>query len=193
MKRIITLVLIALVTLTAQAQFWVGGSMYIDRTKENSSFLNIDRKTTFILRLMPEVGYHLTDKVGLGVSAGYEFNSQHVVLDNPNQPFYDQKNYSNSYYLTPFVRYYFNNNRLRLFADGELPFSTTHNQGNAETSFSMGLALRPGVEFEICSRMGLHCYLGALTYNHQWYGNLNADSFSFSLKDQINLGIYFNL
>lgn len=193
MKRIITLVLLALVTLAAQAQFWVGGSMYIDRTKEISSSLDIDRKTSFILRLIPEVGYHLTDKVGLGISAGYEFNSQHIVLKNTNQPFYDRKNYSNSYYLTPFVRYYFNSNRFRLFADGELPFNTNHNQGNDETSFSMGLALRPGVQFEICSRMGLQCYLGALTYNHQWYGNNNADSFTFNLKDQIYLGVYFNL
>lgn len=185
MKKIITLALLALSALSAHAQFWVGGSMTVNRSKEdNSTAESIDRTTTFAFKLMPEVGYHLTDKVALAISAGYMHTYMHDVNDDVP---YDGTQSSDNYYLTPYVRYYFNNGRLRLFTNGEIPFSSDDHGTN------IGLALRPGVEFEVCPRMGLLCYVGALSYNHSSHGNYSRNTFDFRLSDQIYLGVYFNL
>ena len=185
MKKIITLTMLALSALSAQAQFWVGGSMNIIHSKEdNPTAETTGQTTTFAFKLMPEVGYHLTDKVALALSAGYKHTYLHDV--NNNIP-YDESRSTDSYYLTPYVRYYFNNGRLRLFTNGEIPFSSDDHGTN------IGLALRPGVEFEVCPRMGLLCYVGALSYNHSSHGNYSRNTFDFRLSDQIYLGVYFNL
>lgn len=193
MKKTITLILLVMATLTAQAQYWVGGSMSIDRTKENNSREDIDRKTSFRFCLSPELGYHLTDKVALGFSATYEHEYFHLVLSNANVPNTDQTKTGNYYRLTPFVRYYFNTGRFRLFADGELPFSIDHTSGYDYSAFDIGLALRPGVQFEICPRMGLLSYLGSLSFAHHWHDNFSSNNLYCSLRDEIYLGIYFNL
>ncbi len=177
--------MLALSALSAQAQFWVGGSMNIIHSKEdNPTAETTGQTTTFAFKLMPEVGYHLTDKVALALSAGYKHTYLHDV--NNNIP-YDESRSTDSYYLTPYVRYYFNNGRLRLFTNGEIPFSSD------DYGTNIGLALRPGVEFEVCPRMGLLCYVGALSYNHSSHDNYSRNTFDFSLSDQIYLGVYFNL
>lgn len=192
MKKHITLALWFMATLTAQAQYWVGGSVFIDRAKEEDTREYIDRTTTFNFELRPEFGYHLTDKVALGLSASYWHEYTHIVSTN-YQPIVDQSQTYNAYSLTPFVRYYFNEGRFRLFTNGELPFNTSHNRGDEYTTLSLGLSLRPGAQYELCSRMGLLCYLGSLSYAHHWRDHYSSNTFNFSLSDELHLGIYFNL
>ncbi|MDH8702185.1 hypothetical protein M2138_001545 [Dysgonomonadaceae bacterium PH5-43] len=164
MKKVFLLMAVALVSLTASAQFYAGGSL---------GFWNDDDADETAFFIAPEVGYNLNEKWSVGLELGY-FNEDAVGVA--------------TFAASPYARYtYFNQDRLSLFVDGGFGFSYK-DQDNDETGFNIGL--QPGVAVSLTEKFSLVAKFGFLGYNDKY---LNAkDGFGLNLTNNISFGFYVN-
>ena len=73
MKKIILSALVAIVSLTANAQFWAGGQVGFNTSKTSIDGNELDKANTFTL--IPEIGYNLNDNWDIAVAIGYAHQS----------------------------------------------------------------------------------------------------------------------
>ncbi|MDD6211024.1 MAG: outer membrane beta-barrel protein [Bacteroidales bacterium] len=175
MKKIVLLLLVMVAAFSVNAQqskiaqekpnlrrVYVGGAFSLWHDKD------IDR-TTF--QIAPEVGYNFNEKWALGVSIGYG----HYKTG-------DEK--ANAFGLTPYVRFtYFRTGMVRLFADGNIGFSTYKVKGaDATNGFLIGI--RPGIAVDLTKNLYILARYGFLGYcddyamlggSTQSIGGLNFD------------------
>ena len=69
MKKIILAALVAIVSVSANAQFWAGGSVGFNTSKTTIDGNELDKTNSFTLA--PEVGYKLNDKWDVAVALEY--------------------------------------------------------------------------------------------------------------------------
>lgn len=201
MKKLFSLAILALSAFSVSAQIWLGGSLGFDRTKEKRSQLNnyTVEGTQYSFDFSPEIGYNLSDKVAVALSLTYSHSSSSDISVTNNSTGMQQtggflNGATNSYSIAPYVRYYLTDGRLRLFADGQVGFSTSHTQGYDYSSNMLSVGVRPGLSFDVNDRLGLVCHVGYLGYSHDWSGdNAHGNIFRFELIDHLSLGLYFNL
>ena len=144
MKKIILTAVVALASLTANAQIWVGGGIGFTHT-DNEDFLGDPDFTTFYVA--PEIGYTLNDKWDLAIALG-------DVYSKP-----DPGDATNDFFVNPYARYtFFKTGKVGFFVDGG--FSLT--AGDSPTQFSIGL--RPGVKFAASDKVTFVASFGFLGY-----------------------------
>lgn len=115
MKKIVLSVIVALIAITANAQVYVGGTFGVGSDKVETEGTEV-RNTTF--KILPEVGYELSEDWSVGTVVGYEYNKSGDVK-------------TNTFTIVPYARYFFlSSNVVRLFADGGFGFSTSKTKGN---------------------------------------------------------------
>ena len=103
MKKIVLSVIVALIAITANAQVYVGGTFGVGSDKVETEGTEV-RNTTF--KILPEVGYELSEDWSVGTVVGYEYNKSGDVK-------------TNTFTIAPYARYFFlNSDVVRLFADG---------------------------------------------------------------------------
>lgn len=103
MKKIVLSVIVALIAITANAQVYVGGTFGVGSDKVETEGTEV-RNTTF--KILPEVGYELSEDWSVGTVVGYEYNKSGDVK-------------TNTFTIVPYARYFFlSSNVVRLFADG---------------------------------------------------------------------------
>lgn len=152
---------------------YIGGAFSLWHDKD------ID-KTTF--QIAPEVGYNFTDKWALGVAIGYGHYKTGDIK-------------ANAFALTPYVRFtYFQKGVVRLFADGNIGFSTYKEKGgDATNGFIIGI--RPGIAVDLTNNLYILAKYGFLGYcddyamlggGTQSIGGLNLDmtTLSFGINYQ---------
>ena len=71
MKKIVLSVIVALIAITANAQVYVGGTFGVGSDKVETEGTEV-RNTTF--KILPEVGYELSEDWSVGTVVGYEYN-----------------------------------------------------------------------------------------------------------------------
>ena len=156
MKRFLLLVVVVLSTLTASAQFYVGGSVGLWRDT------SIDR-TEF--EIAPGLGYEFNEKWAVGGEIGYALLS----------------GVYNKFEIAPYARFsYYHNNLVKLFLD--MGFGVSANKlkhADCEAGFQIGV--QPGLAVMLNKHFSILAKVGFLGYDDE-YTDMKSSGFGFFLK-----------
>lgn len=175
MKKILLTALVAVASLTAKAQVWVGGSLGYTNTKVETA---LGKVKTNSFEVAPEVGYSLSDKVDLAIALG--FTSDKVTDMDAETHFR----------VNPYVRYtFYQTGAVGFFVDGGFWVKTTSVDGEKA---EWGVGLRPGVKFAASDKVTFVASIGALGY----CGNVNnvdkANEFRVGVNgNDLKFGVYY--
>ena len=141
MKKVLLVLVLALMAFTAKAQVYVGGGLA-------AYFSN-----NIAVGIFPEVGYDLNDNMAVGMALGFQFGGGTVIA------------------FDPYFRYYFAQlGPARFFADGNFNFNVRPGYTDPDDGFkyptttSWGIGIRPGVAIDLNSHLTLISHLGRLGY-----------------------------
>lgn len=132
MKRVLLVLVLALATFTAKAQFYVGGS------------LGLNDKPAY--SIAPEVGFNLNNNMTVG-----------CVLSWKNEG----DNEGDEYVFAPYFRYYLVDiGPARIFCDALLELASFEKDKQSTSSFGIGVA--PGIAFPLNDHFYLAGRLGRI-------------------------------
>jgi len=178
MKKMILAALVAVCSLSANAQVWVGGQVGFAVAHDDASDVNV---TTF--NITPEVGYTLSDKWDIAMQIGYNYSKKE-----------DQDAFG-AFTIAPYARYTFaNSGKVGFFLDMGFGIQTGDFYSNAlgknyydETAWHVGV--RPGIKFAASDKVTLVATTGFLGY--QAAGDDNAFGFNVN-GNNLQLGAYYS-
>ena len=143
MKKYIFSFITVIIAFSAHAQevggMWVGGSSSGQYTKPSKG--DADK----IVKINPEFGISLSDKIGIGINIGFEYaknllSGESYSTDRELFSMFHKKNRGKSFTASPFIRYTFFKGKLgSLFIDGGL-FYTHSRTDIAMASFTAKLS-----------------------------------------------------
>lgn len=143
MKKILVLLVAVMATMAVNAQLYVGGTVGFSSDKAEGA----SAVTTY--RIMPEIGYNLSENWAIGATLGYE------------------KTLYKTFQIAPYVRYTFlNTDLLDLFVDGEVAYmNEKEDVAGAESRNGFGINIKPGLAVNLSDNMSLIAKYGLLGYN----------------------------
>lgn len=177
MKKILLTAVIAICSLTASAQVWVGGSFGFDyRNNDNGNDITA-------WGISPTIGYTINDTWAVGVEAVTQFVS---VEDGDN---------TSTWAAGPFARYTFaRTGMVSFFVDGAAYIGTTNAGENYkkldDSRLTWGVGVVPGVKLSVSDKIDLVAMIGYLGYadvedSHSTFG-FGANG------NKLELGLYVN-
>lgn len=172
MKKIFTLMTLALVTMAMSAQVYVGGGVNMWRDTDNN-------KTT--AGISPEMGYKMSDKwaLGMGLDCSYTYEKGTDIYRVA---------------AMPYVRYTaVKMGPVSLFADGTGGVAVNKIDGGDDfTSWQVGI--KPGVMVELTPRISFLAHTGFLGYRdtdkYDYFGD-SGFGFKMSTSD-LRFGLLWN-
>ena len=165
MKKVVLLLFVACVTLSANAQFYVGGSTSLWLGDESTNF-----------SLAPEVGYVLNDRWAIGTEIGYVYEKLGTIKVH-------------GFGLSPYARFtYLKLGKVGLFVDGGLDYIVAKSE-YTDAAHGVRLGLKPGVALSLTERLSLVAKFGFLGFDHDYNGLGNSGGFSFTGND-LSFGFY---
>lgn len=177
MKKVILAAIIALTSMAASAQVWLGGSLGLNFTKPEGG----EVATSF--SIAPEVGYTLSDKWDIAIA----LNESLTITDGAS---------ANSISVEPYARYTFAKTGIvSFFVDGGVGIGSAAvavGEDNEEvgSAFAFSIGFKPGVKFAVSEKITLVAKLGFLGYEQV------KDSYSnFGLSvdnNALSLGMYWS-
>ena len=169
MKKIILMAAMAVATMTANAQVWMGGRLGYDFDKLNGFKTNT-------INVAPEVGFTLSDNWDIAVALNYacEFG------DAPTE---------NRFAINPYARYTFVKfDMVSFFLDGGFNVGATKVSGQ-DAATTWGIGIRPGLAVKLSDKVSLVSHLGNLGYQH----SKNHNHFGIGVdNNMIDFGMYFS-
>lgn len=179
MKKLFSLIAVAFVAMSVNAQVYVGGSLGIDAwsSQKNAG----DRsETTFII--LPEVGYNLNDEWAVGTVIGYVSDKWNHINGISESAFT----------FNPYARYtYLKAGKVSLFVDGGVEFTTASKADWNE----LAIGLKPGLAVSLSDNISFVSHLGFIGYdvlNPDGDDN-NTSKFGLDLSgNNLTFGLYFN-
>lgn len=169
MKKIFLTAVVALFAISANAQFWAGGAIGFESSKNK----DLDTKAS-AFNFAPEFGYNFADNMGVGIALSMD-NSKVVVGDN--------KTKKNRYLVAPYFRYVFMSfGNISLFADAGAEFKLEDDNNN----FFLGV--QPGIAFQCNEKITLATRLGKIGYSNVGDGKFTAQAGAYIGE----IGIYYN-
>lgn len=155
MKKIMMVAALAVASLSANAQVYLGGGVSFDSYKNEN--ISKDTKTTIALR--PEIGYKLDDQISFGIGLAYAHSKQGNVK-------------SDEIGFEPYLRYTFARwNNVSFF--GEVGFGYTHDEDTKEVSDNVEVkskenswyvGVRPGIAIDLTKNFTFLTKIGWLGY-----------------------------
>ena len=149
MKKILVILALSLVALSAKAQVYVGGSLAFAGSGKAAAFT-----------IAPEAGYNFDDNMAAGLSLGLGLAKGMTALS-----------------IDPYFRYYFAElGPVRFFGDGH--FNFTHNMVSGQAGESTwGIGVRPGVAVNLTDSWSIVAHVARLGYYEGAFSfNLNTGS-----------------
>lgn len=201
MKKFFMIAAMAVATVAANAQVWVGGNLNYQTSKANVEVAGVSTdKTSSSFSIAPEVGYDLDDNWSVAIALGYSYDPNHTINYNGNSV----NGASNMFTINPYVRYKFvKAGDFTFFVDGGLNYATRHMNGTSDAMDNMkyvGVGFRPGIAYAISPKVGLVAHVGELGYAYGWTKiktnpeiKLSENNFTFGLTNAISFGAYVNL
>lgn len=169
MKKLIFIsVLLIVTTISANAQYFAGGSFGFNATggKIKVDGESTDKTSTRTFSFTPKVGYVLSEKFCLGL----ELNLTTSRVKTPGNP--DEIEKSFTFGLAPFARYYaFRMNKLALFAQGNIGFSTTTTKNKVGSTTTdgpktntFGFGAYPGISYDLNDRISFEAVVNGFNF-----------------------------
>ena len=187
--------LVAVASLSANAQVWVGGEVGFSAGKTTNNGTKLGAGADF--NLIPEIGYTLNDKFDIAVAIGIAHNNGNgkayagsegydaygMVLDDVNR---------NAFTLNPYVRYKFANaGDFTFFVDGGFSYTMIHYSGNDDNANQWGLGFKPGIAYNISDKVSLVAHIGRLDYNFFKQGDIKNNEFNMGVSgNNLTFGAY---
>ena len=195
MKKMILAALVAVASLSANAQVWVGGEVGFSAGKTTNNGTKFGSGADF--NLIPEIGYTLNDKFDIAVAIGIAHNNGNgkayagtegydayrMVLDDVNR---------NAFTLNPYVRYKFANaGDFTFFVDGGFSYTMIHYSGIDDNGNQWSLGFKPGIAYNISDKVSLVAHIGRLDYNFFKQGDIKNNEFNMGVSgNNLTFGAY---
>ena len=186
MKKILLMAAFAVASLTANAQFYVGGSLGFQAGKAGDGADNVTK-----FQIAPEVGYNVSEDLAVGIALGfqtYNGNFSETTGFATNGTKYDKS--LTDFVLNPYVRYaFYKTGSLSLFVDGTVKLAFR----NQDRGMVAGVGLRPGLKFAASEKIDLVATMGFLGY--QWGNKKAGKPSTFGLgvdNTALSFGAYYN-
>ncbi len=148
MKKFLFTLAAAFVTLTASAQVYVGGEVGFWRNWADGA-----NRTTF--KIVPEVGYNLSEDWAIGTQIGYSY-------------VYNHGDKTNAFIVTPYARWTFAKfDAVSLFVDGGFDFytyKTDKGRGSDDSKNAWGIGIKPGVKVDLTDKLSFVAHAGFFGY-----------------------------
>ena len=186
MKKVILAALVALGSLSANAQVYLGGETGLWRNADNNN-------TNFTLR--PEVGYELSPKWDLGLALGY---SHDYDGDKKHKGFTKM----NAFEVNPYARWtYATLGPVNLFLEMGFGFETykvkagnddVEVKSDAQNAWILGV--KPGLSIDVAKHLQFITHLGFLGYrdSDDDFDAHKNDGFGFQLQsDNLTVGLLY--
>lgn len=179
MKKLFSLIAVAFVAMSVNAQVYVGGSLGINAW---SSQKNAGDRSETTFSILPEVGYNLNDEWAVGTVIGYVSDKWTGVNGISESAFT----------FNPYARYtYLKAGKVSLFVDGGVDFTTASKADWNE----LAIGLKPGLAVSLSDNISFVSHLGFIgydVYNPDGDDN-NTSKFGLDLNgNNLTFGLYFN-
>ena len=183
MKKMILAALVAVASLSANAQIWVGGEVGFTADKTTNNGTKFQNSATF--SLLPEIGYTINDKFDFAVLIGM----QHGNARNINEEY--ETNY-NSFILKPYIRYKFAKaGDFTFFVDGGFGYKYNHWSEYEDNRIDWSLGLNPGFSYSISDKVSLVAHVGDLSYTFSKAGDWKYNKFNMGVSgNNLTFGAY---
>ena len=183
MKKIFAVALVAMMTMTVNAQVYVGGGVGFQTTSQ-------DGNSETFFKLVPEIGYNLDENWAVGIALGYGHSKNTVSANGV-----DVSVKTDVFSINPYARYTFAKfDKVNLFVDGTVDYLHTDNAGDKNNTFSIGL--KPGVAVNLNDKLSFVAHAGFLGYQNSkddYEGAKAANTFGFDLDgSNLSFGVYYN-
>ncbi len=179
MKKIMMTLAAVCVAATMNAQVYVGGGIGFTTASNDG-----DKNTT--IKLMPEIGYNLSEDVAVGIAFGYGQNEVKINgVSTKNKAFE----------INPYVRYSFLKlDKVNVFVDGVVAYAHNDNAGTKVNSFGVGV--KPGVAVNLNDKLSFVSHFGFLGYQNSKEdvdGAKATNTFGLDLDGSaLSFGLYYN-
>lgn len=179
MKQFLLMAVMAIISLTANAQAYVGGQLGfgVSQTRLTGDFIKGQTSTTYF-KIAPEFGYNFNEKIAAGFSAGMEFTSV-TDMDNVTEVA-----------VSPYFRYKLvHSGPFTVFGDVVAEWNSTVIDDGSASAYAIGL--RPGVSVDL----GKNWSAAATTilFAYQYWANDEISQTQFNLNPcQLTVGLYYN-
>ncbi len=175
MKKVFLAAVVALASLSANAQIWVGGSLGASAFKPEGNASN-----EYTITVAPEVGYTLNEDLDVALALNVDLSR--VYGEN-----------AMGFAVEPYVRYtFFKADNFSIFAEGAVSYGTTKinpedgtKMDDSVDTFKIGV--RPGIKyafndnFSIVAKTGLIGYENVKDQYNKFNVNVNNSALQFGL------------
>ena len=179
MKKLFAVALVAMMSMTVNAQVYVGGGIGFETSSQDG-----DSETYF--KIMPELGYNLNENWALGIVLGY--GESKTTVNNVSAKV-------KAFEIAPYARYTFAKfDKVNLFVDGTVDYLHTDYAGAKNNTF--GIGVKPGVAVNLNDKLSFVAHVGFLGYKNSkddYDGAKAVNSFGVSVDgSNLNFGVYYN-
>lgn len=204
MKKILLTALVAVASLAANAQVWVGGELGFNagKTSYDGDKWGAGAKFNFI----PEIGYTINDKFDIALAIGLSHGNYNgdVYYGTQNLELTDDAPFGllgndynkNALKVNPYVRYKFaKTGDFTFFVDGGFSYSRIHYShamvGDKNNATQWGLGFKPGLAYNLSEKVSIVAHVGELSYNFFKMGDLKNNEFNMGVNgNNITFGAY---
>jgi hypothetical protein len=179
MKKIFMTLVAVFAAMSMNAQVYIGGSFAFEAW--SSQKLAGDKSET-VFKLLPEIGYNLTDEWAIGTVIGYE-SDKFKGVDGVSE---------SAFTIAPYARYTFSKlGKVNLFVDGGVGFKSASKADWTE----LEIGFKPGLAVNLTDKLSFVSHIGFIGYDQ-----LNPDGddnnismFGLSLDaTDITFGLYYS-
>ena len=182
MKKIFAIALVAMMTMTANAQVYVGGGVGL----LTSSY---DGNSETYFSILPEIGYNINEDWAVGIAVGYgeaksKVNVAGVKVTEKVKTFQ----------IAPYARYTFAKfDKVNLFVDGSVGYKHENFAGVKTNTFAVGF--KPGVAVNLNDKLNFVAHVGFLGYENEKIkgDDKSTNTFGVALDgSNLSFGVYYN-
>ena len=182
MKKIFAVALVAMMTLTVNAQVYVGGGVGL----LTSSY---DGNSETYFSILPEIGYNINEDWAVGIAVGYgeaksKVNVAGVKVTEKVKTFQ----------IAPYARYTFAKfDKVNLFVDGSVGYKHENFAGVKTNTFAVGF--KPGVAVNLNDKLSFVAHVGFLGYENEKIkgDDKSTNTFGVALDgSNLSFGVYYN-
>lgn len=183
MKKILLLCFVALMAVTANAQYYVGGTLGAEYDKVKTGGHSSDLTT---LKLVPEFGYQIDKVISIGATFGLGYAD-------------DDDNELTQYEISPYIRATFAQAKsVKFFVEGALFLNHSKYEfdGDDDDAFSYntwGASVRPGFMVNVANNVNIIGRATMLQYGKAEKNDVDIKRWHIGIPNEVTIGILINL